>query len=140
MNNRNLLKGIFLALFAMVFALGALRYNTGTVQRPGPGFFPFMVSAILFVLGGAMAVRAHFSKRVPMHFTFKNIAIVLGSLIGFALLSEYVNMTAGIVFLVFGSTFAGRNYSVRRNLYISVVLVGVALAFEKGLGLQLPLF
>jgi tripartite tricarboxylate transporter TctB family protein len=140
MKDRNVLKGLFLAVIAVVFGLGALRYNTGTMQRPGPGFFPFMVSMVLFVLGVAMAVRAHFSKDVPMHFTFKNIAIVLGSLAGFAVLSEYVNMILGIAFLVFASTFAGTNYSVRRNLAVTAVLVGIAFVFQKGLGLQLPLF
>lgn len=140
MNNRNLLKGIFLAVFALIFGLGALKYNTGTVQRPGPGFFPFMVSSILFVLGIAMAARSHFTKKVPMQFTVKNIAIVLGSLAGFAVLSEYVNMMAGIIFLVFASTFAGTRYSWRRNLAISAVLVGIAFVFQKGLGLQLPLY
>lgn len=140
MNDRNLLKGLFLALIALVFGAGAFRYSIGTMERPGPGFFPFMVSSILFVLGASMAVRARFSRRAPMVFNFRNIAIVLGSLAGFALVSEYVNMIAGIIVLVFGCTLAGTNYSVRRNMAISVVLIGIAFVFEKGLGLQLPLY
>ena len=49
-------------------------------------------------------------------------------------------MIAGIVFLVFVSTLAGTSYSWVRNVMIAVVLVGVAFVFEKGLGLQLPLY
>jgi hypothetical protein len=140
MNDRNLLKGLFLAAVALVFGLGALRYNIGHVERAGPGFFPLMVSSFLFLLGAGMVVRSRFMERVPMYFNLRNIMIIMASLAGFALLSHFVNMIAGIVFLVFASTSAGTSYSVRRNAIISAVLVGVAFVFQKGLGLQLPLF
>ena len=98
---------------------------------PGRGFFPLMVSSILFVLGAAMVVRAQFTKRVPAEFNVKNIAIILGSLAAFALLSAYVNMIAGIVALVFVSHSRAQDYSVRRNLKISAVLIGIAFAFQN---------
>ena len=99
MNNRNLLKGLFLIGIALFFGVGALRYPLGHVERPGPGFFPLMVSSFLCVLGIAMVVRSRFMERVPMVFNFRNILIILASLVGFALLSHYVNMITGIVFM-----------------------------------------
>ena len=140
MNDRNLLKGLLLAAIALVFGLGALRYPIGHLERAGPGFFPLMVSSILFLLGAAMVVRSRFTKPVPVLFNLKNLLIILGSLAGFAILSAYVNMIAGIVFLVFASAFAGTSYSVRRNAIVAAVLIAVAFVFQKGLGLQLPLF
>ena len=140
MKDRNLLKGLFLIAIALTFGLGALRYPVGKLERAGPGFFPLMVSSILFLIGAAMVVRSRFMKYEPMHFTVKNIAIILASLTGFALLSRYVNMIVGIAFLVFCSTFAGTSYSLKRNVIITVVLVAIAFVFEKGLGLQLPLY
>jgi hypothetical protein len=140
MNDRNLLKGLFLIAIALVFGLGALRYSIGHLERAGPGFFPLMVSSILFLLGAAMIVRSRFSERVPMYFNLRNIVIIMASLAGFALLSGYVNMITGIVFLVFSSTLAGTSYSVVRNVIIAAVLIGIAFVFEKGLGLQLPLY
>ena len=139
MNDRNLLKGLFLAAVALVFGLGAFRYNIGHVERAGPGFFPLMVSSFLFLLGAGIMVRSRFTERVPMYFNVKNIVIILGSLAGFAALSYYADMIAGIVFLVFCSTLAGTSYSIRRNIMISLVLIGIAFVFQKGLGLQLPL-
>jgi hypothetical protein len=85
-------------------------------------------------------VRALLSERTAMTFNPRNIALVLGSLVGFALISEYVNMIAGIVFMVFCASFAGTSYSVVRNLKIAGVLIAVAFAFQKFLGLQLPLY
>ena len=96
--------------------------------------------AILFVLGAGMVVRSRFAERAALAFNFRNIAIIMASLAGFAMLSEWVNMIVGIVFLVFCSAFAGTSYSIRRNIFVSATLVGIAFLFQKGLGLQLPLY
>ena len=140
MKDRNLLKGLFLAAVALIFGLGAFRYDIGHVERAGPGFFPLMVSSFLLLLGLGMAVRSRFMKPEPIYFNVRNIAIILGSLAGFAAMSYYVNMISGIVFLVFVSTLAGTSYSIRRNAIISAVLVAIAFVFQRGLGLQLPLY
>jgi hypothetical protein len=140
MNDRNLLKGIFLVAIALVFGLGALNYPVGRVERAGPGFFPLMVSGIVFVLGAAMIARSRFMERQPMVFNVRNLLIILGSLAGFALLSQFVNMITGIVFLVFASAFAGTSYSIRRNAYVAIALIIIAFVFREGLGLQLPLY
>jgi len=140
MNDRNLLKGLFLIGVALAFGLGALAYPVGRVERAGPGFFPLLVSSILFVLGAAMVVRSRFMEKQPFEFNLKNISLILASLAAFALFSAYINVMVGIVALVFGSAFAGRTYSVKRNAAISAVLIGIAFAFQQGLGLQLPLY
>jgi len=139
MNDRNLLKGLFLILIALYFGIGALNYPVGRLERAGPGFFPLMVSCILFVLGASMVFRSRFMEKLPTEFNKKNIAIVLGSLVGFSLLS-HLSMVAGIIFLVFFSTMAGRSYSWKRNAMVSAVLIAIAFTFQYGLGLQLPLY
>ena len=128
-----------LVALALIFGLGSFRYATGSFERPGPGFFPLMVSLILFLLGASMVVRSRFSERVPMVFNVKNLVIILASLAAFAALSAYVNMLAGIIALVFVSTLAGTSYSIKRNAIIAAVLIAIAFIFQKGLGLQLPL-
>jgi hypothetical protein len=141
MNDRNLLKGLFLIAIALVFGVGSFRYATGSFQRAGPGLFPLLISSIVFVLGLSMVIRSRFAERIPMNFNMRNIAIILASLVGFALITDFVNMIAGIVFLVFCASAAGKSaYSIRRNAMIAAVLVGIAFAFKEGLGLQLPLY
>ena len=140
MSNRNLLKGLFLIAIALVFGLGSLRYPMGTFARAGPGLFPLLVSALLLLVGLTIVVRSVLSERVAMAFSVRNIALVSASLVGFALISEYVNMIGGIVFMVFCASLAGTSYSVARNLKIAAVLIAVALAFQKFLGVQLPLY
>src|SRR6266567_2959518 len=131
MNNQNLAKGVFLIVISLAFGLGSLRYSTGGFDRAGPGLFPLLVSSILFVLGAAAVARSLVTERVKLHFNLKNIAIILASLCGFALISEYLNMILGIVFLVFCSTVAGTSYSWVRNLKVAVGLIAVAFAFQK---------
>ena len=126
--------------FSLVFGLWSRNYQFGQFSRAGPGLFPLLVSCLLFLIGLITVVRAHFIKRVHLEFNVKNIAVVLASLCGFALISEHLNMIAGIVFLVFCSTYAGTSYSVVRNLKISAGLIAIAFALQKLLGLNLPLY
>ena len=125
---------------SLTFGLEAARYPAGSFSRPGAGMFPLMVSGLLFLIGVTTVVRSRFVERAHLDFSLKNISLILLSLCGFALVSEHLNMIAGIVFMVFCATFAGSSYSVVRNLKICAGLIAVALAFQKLLGFNLPLY
>lgn len=141
MNDKNLVRGLFLMAISLVFGLTALNYPVGQFSRAGPGLFPLIVSSLLFLIGLTTVVRSRFVERVPLDFKLKSIALILASLCGFAVVSEHVNMIAGIVFMVFCASFAGTAaYSVMRNTWISVGLIAIALAFQKLLGFNLPLY
>lgn len=140
MNDRNLIRGFVLMALAVGFGLPSIGYSLGSLGRAGPGMFPFIVSCMLFVIGVITVARARLVKPVPMNFQVRNISIILASLCGFALLSHYINMIVGIVFMVFCSGFASTTYSISRNLKIAAVLLLIALAFQKLLGVNLPLY
>jgi hypothetical protein len=140
MNNRHLLRGLFLIAISLAFGIGALEYRIGHFDRAGPGLFPLMVSCLLLLIGIATIVRSRFLERVPMEFNYRNIAIILASLCGFAIVSVYFKMIAGIVFMVFCASFAGGHFSVSRNIKIAAGLIAIALVFQKLLGFNLPLY
>jgi hypothetical protein len=140
MNDRNFVKGLLLIAISLIFGLGSLRYPMGRFDRAGPGLFPLIVSSLLFVLGVIAVIRSRIAERVPIDFNVKNIALIMASLAGFAVISERVNMIAGIVFMVFCASWAGTSYSVVRNLKIAAGLIAIAFAFQKVLGVQLPLY
>ncbi len=139
MIDRNLARGLFLAAFSLVFGLNALRYGIGTLGHAGPGLFPLMVSGLLLVIALATIVRSRFVERVPLSINLRNIGLLLGALCAFALVSKLLNMTAGIVMMVFIASFAASTRSWTRSLKIAAGLVAVAFAFQKLLGLNLPL-
>jgi hypothetical protein len=140
MNDRNLVRGLFLIAIALTFGLTALRYPFGSFSRAGAGLFPLLVSSLLCTIGVITVVRSRFVERVPLGFDPKNIALVLGSLAGFAVCSQFINMTVGIVFMVFVAGFTAKTYSVARNVKVSIGLFLMALAFQKLLGVNLPLY
>jgi hypothetical protein len=140
MIDRNLARGLFLVAISLAFGLTALRYPIGDLARAGPGLFPLMVSGLLLMVGIATVVRSRFVAGERLDFNVKNIGLILGSLCGFGVLTLLLNMVFGIVFLVFCSTLAGKKYSWVRNVKVSIGLIAVAYAFQKGLGLNLPLF
>jgi Tripartite tricarboxylate transporter TctB family len=140
MNDRNLVRGLFLIAISLAFGLTSLRYPIGQFSRAGPGLFPLMVSSLLFLIGLLTAVRSRFVERAHLNFNLKNIALIVLSLGGFAVISTYLDMIVGIVFMVFCASLAGTSYSVMRNLKISAGLIVVAFAFQKLLGLNLPLY
>ena len=127
-------------MISLGFGLGALNYSVGSLGRAGPGLFPFMVSCLLFLIGVVTVVRSRFVQAVPLDFNLKNIALVMLGLCGFAVVSKFINMTVGIVFMVFVATLAGTSYSWKRNLKSCAGLIAIAFAFQKLLGLNLPLF
>jgi hypothetical protein len=141
MNDRNLARGLLLAAIALGFGLGALRYTVGTFAHAGPGLFPLLVSSLLMLVAVITIVRSRFVPAMPLGFNLKNIGLLLAALSSFALLTAWLHtMIAGIVAMVFIAGFAGSNNSWQRNLKISAGLVAVAFAFQKLLGLNLPLY
>ena len=106
----------------------------------------FVIAAVGVVrtdmFGPSMSGRQQRRQRKAQQptFNFKNIGLIIASLCFFAMVSQYVNMIAGIVVMVFVAAIAGTSYSVVRNLQISVGLILVALVFQKLLGFNLPLY
>ncbi len=139
MNNQHLARGLFLVAISLIFGIWSRSYPMGEFSRAGPGLFPFMVSCLLFVIGVFTLVRSRFIERVRLEFNFKNIAVIIFSLCGFAVIAQFLDMIAAIIFMVFCSTYAGTSYSVMRNVKITAGLIAVAFALEKLLGMNLPL-
>lgn len=140
MKDQNVLRGLTLMVVALAFGLSSLQYNLGNFTRPGPGLFPLLISGAVGFLGAVVALRSRLLEPQAMDFDLRNIALVTLSLCGMAVLSRHVSMIVGIVFLVFCATAAARPYSVVRNLKVSAGLVAVAFAFDRFLGLHLPLY
>jgi hypothetical protein len=140
MNDRNLVRGLFLMAISLIFGLSSMRLSIGEFSRAGPGLFPLMVSGLLFLIALATIVRSRFVERVHLDFNIKNISIILASLCGFALVSHFINMILGIVTMVFIASLAASTYSWQRNLKIAAGLLAIAFAFQKLLGFNLPLY
>ena len=140
MIDRNLARGLFLMAISLAFGLTGLKYPMGDFGRAGPGLFPVTVSVMLFLIGVATVIRSRFVDKAPLRLNPRNISIILGSLCAFAVVTLFVNMIAAIVAMVFIATLAGKDYSWKRNIKISLGLVAMAFVFADFLGMNLPLY
>lgn len=140
LKDRDLLRGLCLMGIALLFGIQAWSYPLGTVARAGPGMFPLVVSGLLLLVGLATVVRSRLGERAPMTFSFRNVGLILGSLVVFALASRFLTMAVGIVLLVFTATLAAPPYSVVRNLKIAAGLIAIAFVFQRLFGLDLNLY
>lgn len=140
MIHRTMARGLAFMAIASVFGITSMTYPVGHFARSGPGLFPLLVSAILFAIGLVTVIRSRFEAPELVHFNIRNIVLILASLCGFALLAQFLDMAAAIVFLVFFATLAGSDWSFVRNVKIAAGLIAIALAFERFLGLNLHLF
>ena len=140
MINQNTGRGLLLAAVALTFLLQAPGLKIGSLSRPGPGLFPFMVASTLLIIGIVIVVRSRFIEAVPLDFRFRNIALIAASLVSFALVSEYVNMLAGIAVMATMASLASEDFSIPRTGVIIVALWLIAFAMKKTLGVQLPLY
>lgn len=139
MINQNLARGVLLALIALFFLVQAPGLKIGTLSRPAPGLFPFMVAGLLLAISLIMILRAIVTPAVKLDFRVRNIALIGGGLVAFALVSEYVNMVAGIAVMATMASAASPDFSVRRTAVIIAALIGIAFAMSKGIGVNLPL-
>ena len=139
MKNRTQLIGVLFVTFAVIFGANSFRYALGTIDQPGPAMFPLSVSIFLLVLGIMSIATGSMGPAEPLDFKLKNIAIISSSLLSFALVTDYINMTAGIVVLISIASFSASSYSISRVVKIIIGLILVAYAFKYILGLNLPL-
>jgi hypothetical protein len=138
--NRNLARGLAFMAVALFFGVQALGYRVGDLAHAGPGFFPLMLSAVVGLIGLALVIRSRLEQGEALNLQLKNIAIVSGSLVGFAVLAELVGALAGVVFLVFFSALAAETYDWKRNVKIALGLMLVTYLFSAVLGVSLRLY
>ena len=139
LKNQFLMRGVALIAIALFFGVQALTYNIGTFANAGAGLFPLLVSSAVLLMGVITVFQARVEDGKQLTFQLKNLMLIMSSLIGFGLISAYINMLLATVFLVFVSSLAAADYSLKRNLAITAVLIAIAFTFRYLLGLQIPL-
>jgi hypothetical protein len=119
-------------------------YSMGTPARMGPGFFPFYLGVLLFLLGVFIAVNgARGAKGADTHvekFHWGPILYVLGSVVVFGLLLKIIGMLLSGLVLVVGASMGSKEFSLKKSTILGVVLsIFCALVFVTGLKLPIPL-
>lgn len=131
---------LFIALgsFAMIYGS---RYALGTAARMGPGYFPFVVSFALTLIGAILTMRSFvLSGDTIGTIGWRPLAFVLGGTLLFGLLIDRVGLLAAGVLLILSARLADRDFRPIESVILSVSLVAVTAAiFLHGLGLPIKM-
>lgn len=130
---------IFVGVAAVVIGRD---YSMGTAGRMGPAYFPTVLGGLLAVIGAIAVLRSLARTGSPVdRFAFKEIILILVSVILFGFLVRGAGLVVSIIVLVMLSGFASVKFKVAPYLALAVgMAVFSVLVFVKALGLPMPMF
>ena len=142
-NHHDLWAGLMFVAFGIAFMVFSQQYQLGTAAKMGPGYFPTILGALLALLGAAISLSA-FSKRASKSKVAKvgwrELGLILLAVILFAATLPSMGIVIALLVLVFVSSLASHEFSVKYTLIGTVVLLIITyVVFVKGLELQFPL-
>lgn len=140
-DTRDILAGVLLALVGLFFALYAREYAFGEAARMGPAYFPTVLGWVLASLGLCIALPALRRPGERITVQWKNLALVLASVLFFAFALNRAGLVIAVGGAVLLSSGADRELRWRARLLMGAVApVLMVLVFVLGLGMNLPLF
>ncbi len=134
---RDFYAGVMYATVGAAAALVARGYTFGSAIRMGPGFFPTLLAILLMAVGVASIARSFFHNGESIApFAWKEIGLVIGSIVLFGLLVRVAGLAIALVLLVMLSAWASPKFKFRTALLLAVVTTFLSVMFfVKGLGL-----
>jgi hypothetical protein len=125
-------------VFAAVYAQ---RYEFGDLNRMGAGYFPVTLGVLLTVLGLMIAVPAFFRSGPAIQVKWKTFALVMASIVAFALTLKVLGLILATMLSVVLATLADNDTRWKGRLMIAVGVAAVTyLVFGLGLSMILPIW
>ena len=136
--------GIMFVLVGVGFAAGAYNYSMGTSARPGPGYFPLILSSILAILGAIVLFKSLTIETAggdPIgKIAWRPLLVIVAAITVFAIILPRLGMFISIPILILIVSAAGDEFH-----WIGVIIMAIVLTvfsygvFILGLGLTIPL-
>lgn len=143
-DKRDFVSGLLLVATGAGVALYAyLNYALGTVQRMGPGMFPFGAGLVLALLGLLVIIPAFFraNEEEGGNIPLVPMLLILFSVVGFAVTITFAGLVPAVAVTVLVSSLADRRFNL---FHVGMLAVGVSilvyLIFIVGLNLPIALF
>lgn len=141
LDKRELMGGLFLLSIGVAFtAYASVNYSIGTVTRMGPGMVPVVLGGLLALFGAVIAVGALFQSAPESEIRILVPALVLGSVLAFAVLIKPFGLLPAVAVSAAVASFAELTVRPLFTFLLAVVLSAMAwLIFIVGLQLPIPL-
>lgn len=133
--------GLMYAAVGAGAVLIARGYNLGTSVRMGPGYFPTVLGGLLILVGAVSMIRAFIHQGDAIKsFAWKEIFLLLGSVILFGLIVRGAGLLISLILLVLVSAWASDKFKWKTAALLAILTsVFSSLVFVKGLGLPLAI-
>jgi lysylphosphatidylglycerol synthetase-like protein (DUF2156 family) len=139
LRSTDMLTGLFFLTLGGCTILYGSRYAMGSAMRMGPGYFPFLTSVCLMLLGLVLAVRSLMrGGKAIGTLALRPLFVVLLATLAFGLLIERTGFLLASIALVLASRFADRGFRVVEVSALALFLTAlIAAIFRYGLGLPI---
>jgi len=144
-SERDFWSGLMFLVVGIVFAVGARNYPLGVSARPGPGYFPLLLSIIMAILGAivlfkALTIETEGGDKIGS-IAWRPLVIIVASIAVFGAAITPLGMVVTIPILIFITSLAGDEFGWKGVLLNSIVLTfGSWVIFIWGLKLTIPLW
>jgi hypothetical protein len=127
----------------ITFAVGATNYSMGTSARPGAGYFPLLLSAIMAILGAIVLFKSLVFETPggdPIgNIAWKPLTVIVVAITVFGFIIEPLGMLIAVPVVVFIASLAGDDFHWKGVIANAAVLTfGSWAVFVFGLKLTIP--
>lgn len=141
---RDTVGGLFFAAIGLAFVLGSNHLPMGEAARMASGYFPRLLGYCLIFIGLVISILGTFSEKksheIIYRFALKKVLLIGTALLAFAFLLEPAGLWIALSVLVFISSFASEQRSIREALILTVVVdLLVTAVFVGAIGLEINL-
>lgn len=137
--------GIMFLVVGIVFAVGATNYSMGTGARPGPGYFPLILSVILAILGAVVLFKSltiETDGGDPIgNIAWRPLLVIVAAIAIFGAMLPRLGLFITVPVLIIIVSFAGDEFKWRGVIIAAISLTAFSwLIFVAGLSLTIPLW
>lgn len=144
-SQRDFVAGLLFTAAGVGFAIGATNYSLGSSARPGAGYFPLLLSAVMTLLGviilfKSLTIETEGGDPVGA-IAWKPLLVIVGAIVVFGATIASLGLAIALPLLIIITSFAGDEFHWPSVLISAVLLTLAAWAiFVLGLGLTIPVW
>lgn len=140
-DHRDIAGGMLMTAIGLFIIVFAQRYQIGTMDNMGPGYFPLALGVLLSLFGLMIAIPAFFRTGRPITVNWRGYLFVVGSLLFYALTLRTLGLLLSTGMAVLLSSLASPVLTLKGRLVLIVCVVAIIyVVFILGLNMRLPLW
>ena len=144
-SQRDFWSGLMFVVTGVVFAVGATNYPLGASARPGPGYFPLMLSVIMAILGAVVLFKSLTIETEggdPIgSIAWRPLLVIVSAITVFGIALPRLGLIITVPILIVMTSFAGDEFHWKGVVANAIVLtVGAWAIFVLGLKLTIPMW